>query len=126
MSEISNSAGVALLLEDEALIALDIEGTLKDEGYAVVVLSTCAAARDWLAGNTPAIAVIDVRLKDGPCNDVAMLLTARGVPFVVHSTSLIGGSEAHADFSAGVWLDKPSLATDMIVSIAKAVGPGRA
>ncbi|MEO9228898.1 MAG: hypothetical protein ABI216_08135 [Devosia sp.] len=111
---------VALLLEDEALIALDIESTLADDGYEVVSFATCAEALDWLQLNAPAVAILDLHLRDGPSNAVALLLTERGIPFVVHSG--ISGSAASApDFSAGTWLNKPSSGHDMLASISNAL-----
>ena len=43
---------VALLLEDEAMIAIEVESSLKDEGFDVVTFDTCGAALDWLAAMT--------------------------------------------------------------------------
>ncbi|MEO9229777.1 MAG: response regulator [Devosia sp.] len=113
---------VALLLEDEALIAIDIESMLTDEGYQVVTFATCSEALIWLREHSPAIAIVDVRLRDGACNPVARLLTERRIPFVVHSAALVGGFASDPEFAAGVWLNKPSADGEMLVSISRAIG----
>ncbi|MEO9229756.1 MAG: response regulator [Devosia sp.] len=112
---------LALLLEDEALIALNIESTLESVGYEVVSFATCAEALNWLHLNSPSVAILDLHLRDGPSNAVSLLLTERRIPFVVHSGT--SGSAASApDFSAGTWLNKPSSGHDMLASISNALG----
>jgi two-component SAPR family response regulator len=55
--------GTVLLLEDEPIIALDVEKLLQENGAdKVVTLSTCAEAIGWLGVNTPNIAIVDPRL----------------------------------------------------------------
>ena len=57
-----------LVLEDEPIIALDIEGILCDAGLEVAAtLSTCAAAMEWLKANTVDVALLDIDLPDGSC-----------------------------------------------------------
>ena len=112
---------VVLLLEDEGLIAIDVELTLSDEGYEVVTFATCSEALIWLRANSPTIAILDFHLRDGACNPVALLLTERRIPFVVHSGDMLDAA-SHSDFAAGIWLSKPSSGGDMLVSISKALG----
>ncbi|KQV41536.1 response regulator [Rhizobium sp. Root1204] len=49
-----------LVVEDEPFIAIDIEATLKDAGYAVEVHSLKAHAMGWLTVRSPSVAVLDV------------------------------------------------------------------
>jgi DNA-binding response OmpR family regulator len=108
---------VALILEDQALIAMDVEYALQNAGFDVHIRSSCSAAEEWLSQNNPQIAVIDITLQDGPCHGIAQILTQRQVPFLVHS-----GDNASLDqgtpFEAGHWLSKPS-SSDQIVSWAQ-------
>src|SRR4051812_19241315 len=108
---------VALLLEDEPLIAMDVEASLKAEGFAVACLDSCAAAADWLRSNPPpSVAILDVELRDGPCHEVAQRLIDLEVPFVVHSaipTSLT----QDGPFAAGVWLPKPSSTGELMETV---------
>ncbi len=69
------SAPRVLVLEDEAIIALDIEGILTDAGLDVAAtLSSCAGAVEWLTANRPDVAILDIDLQDGSCEHVAQRL----------------------------------------------------
>jgi DNA-binding response OmpR family regulator len=81
-----------LIVEDEALIALELESTLKDAGYEVVgpaasvsAALVCLGGRHALAG-----AVLDVNLGEENVFSVADALSALHVPFLF----LTGHSDA--------------------------------
>lgn len=75
---------LVLLVEVDAIVAIDFEYALRDGGYSPVgSFSTCAAAMKWLQTEAPDVAVIDVMLTDTPCNELAAELTRRDVPFIV-------------------------------------------
>lgn len=112
----------ALLLEDEPLIAMDLEITLQGGGFDVVHMVTCADADQWLHANRADIAIVDIHLQDGSCHDVVGKLHAAGIPFVVHSGSH-PSEHAGTPFEHGVWLSKPSIATDLIEAVTRAVAP---
>ena len=107
MDKPANSRPHALVLEDEALIALNLQDELQDAGYEVGgPFTTCAAALTWLQTGTPALAILDAALNDGPCNRVAEELTRREVPFLIYS----GHQEnLHLlpDFQHVTWIEKP-------------------
>jgi DNA-binding response OmpR family regulator len=108
-----------LILEDEPLIAMDHDVHAEAAGFRVVtILSSCADAHDWLRSNTPTVALLDVRLRDGPCSDVATLLRNKGVPFVVCS----GSSKEDADpvFRHGLWVSKPCIPDELIAALTQA------
>ena len=101
-----------LILEDEPLIAMDLELMLSSEGICPVELAgSCAAAEAWLAGHTPSIAIVDISLKDGSCVDLARELLTRKVPLIVCS----GAQKSDIDpvFKAGIWLPKPCQANEL-------------
>lgn len=108
-----------LLLEDEPLIAIDVEQTLRDAGFDVSVAATCADAAEWLEVCRPEVVIIDIVLRDGPCHQVAKQLVQDNIPFVVHSGDIL---DAHAGtpFEYGVWLSKPSMPGDLIAAIRQA------
>src|SRR3954469_18268472 len=84
---------LVLLLEDEALIAINLQDELQDAGYEVAgPFTTCAAALSWLETGTPGLAILDAALNDGPCNDVADELGRRNIPFLIYS----GHQESHS------------------------------
>ncbi len=108
-----------LVLEDEPLIALDLEDMLHHAGFKTNVLMSCAEALEWLQAKTPQVAVLDMHLKDGTCIDVAAVLNARGVPLIICS----GSSERHPHeaFQTSTWLSKPTAERDLLTAVREAV-----
>jgi CheY-like chemotaxis protein len=75
--------GTCLVVEDDSIIRLDIEETLRGFGFSCVLgASTLEAAADLAATAALAFAVLDYEI--GRCNTVALAeqLLARGVPLV--------------------------------------------
>jgi DNA-binding response OmpR family regulator len=75
----------ALVLEDEPLIQMDIEGLLTDAGYLVRSTSTRAAALALLDTEVFDVAVLDIGLPDGDGSVVASAFVARNIPFIFSS-----------------------------------------
>jgi light-regulated signal transduction histidine kinase (bacteriophytochrome) len=73
-----------LLLEDQMLIAMDVEAMFSDQGFEnVITTNTVAEAqRQITASPRPDIAVLDVNLGVGTSLPVAEALVAAGIPFV--------------------------------------------
>ena len=86
MSDSSLSGKRCFVLDDEFLIALDIQQILERAGAAHVVSVASAAEAVALLGREPKfdVAVLDVKLGDPERNslDVAALLQTQGTPFV--------------------------------------------
>lgn len=114
--------GTVLLLEDEPIIALDIEKLLQENGVAdkVVTLSTCAEAIGWLGVNTPNIAIVDPRLSDGVCSFAVKTLAERSVPFILYSGEPDAAIESEPAFSAGQLLYKPCEPDRLIAALSRA------
>jgi DNA-binding response OmpR family regulator len=113
--------GKVLLLEDEAIIAIDLEETLRNLGASrIVTMDTCEAALSWLKENDPTLAIVDPRLKDGYCGPVARRLSEKGVPFIVYSGDPEGAGMEDDSFKRGIWLSKPSLPEDLEEAIERA------
>jgi DNA-binding response OmpR family regulator len=96
-----------LVAEDSAAISLCLEDALIESGYSVAgPFNSCAAAMEWLQGNTPDLAILDVQLADGRCIEVARLLRGRQVPVLFLSGEV---SPAHLppDLRDLPWLGKP-------------------
>lgn len=98
----------ALIVEDEAIIAMSLEDGLADAGFVISgSFLACADALRFLEHTVPDVAILDAVLSDGPCLDLARELRARGVPFLIYS----GAEEFrdHAPELKGVpWLEKPA------------------
>jgi two-component system, response regulator PdtaR len=77
---------LVLVVEDEFLIAMDLELLLLRHGWRVLgPATTVVGALRLLQGETPDVALLDVNLRGEPVTPVAEALRARGVPFVLAS-----------------------------------------
>ena len=73
-----------LVVEDERLIALDLQDILEEGGFTVIgPVPKASAALALIAENPPDCAVLDVHLLDGTSEPVAEALRERDCPFVV-------------------------------------------
>ncbi len=107
MNQPSNSRLLILILEDEALIALNLQDELQDAGHEVAgPFTACSAALDWLRTATPDIAILDATLNDGSCHSVAAELSRRGVPFLIYSGHQ-DDQQLLAEFRHITWIEKP-------------------
>ncbi|HET7716778.1 MAG TPA: response regulator [Bauldia sp.] len=94
-----------LVVEDEPLIALDIEESLVELGLAVRLARSLAEARDALAIEpAPDLVLLDVVLPDGRSFDLAREILAKDVPLVFLTGYDQGIPE---DFGAVTVIDKP-------------------
>jgi len=96
-----------MIVEDQALIGMSLEALLEEAGFAVAGLfMSKAQAMDWLEGDSPDIALLDVMLKDGTSVEVARALKGRGIPFVIYS-GLPRDKGAPSELQNVPWLEKP-------------------
>jgi DNA-binding response OmpR family regulator len=103
---------IVLLLEDEGLIALDVEYSLEAAGFRVTTLASLQAAEEWLRQNEPQLAIIDVLLQDGLSHQVAEMLIDKRVPFLVHSGDLAHVHQG-TPLTSGEWISKPAKSNDI-------------
>ncbi len=73
-----------LVLDDQALIAMDVEMTLRSAGFdQVTVCGSVAEAQDAIEASPPAMAILDLNLGNKETSlPVAGSLKAMGCPFV--------------------------------------------
>lgn len=72
-----------LVVEDEALVALDLEFALARHGFAVLgPAANLADASQMLREAAPDAAILDVNLRGEPVFPLADALARRGTPFV--------------------------------------------
>ena len=76
------------MLENEPLIALDIEESRVAAGSTVRLSWTRSQAMKWLDPSTPTADIIDLQLRNGPTIDVLTRLQDLGVPVVIFSGGL--------------------------------------
>src|SRR5690242_1454467 len=72
-----------LVVEDEFIIAAEMDRTLRDLGRTVDLAASCEEALALLGRARPDIGLLDVKLADGDSGPVAAALRAAGVSFVV-------------------------------------------
>ena len=76
-----------LLVEDEPLIELQLEGLMSGAGATVAGAGSVAAALELIAENEFDVAVLDVRLGHEDARPIAATLRALDIPYVVASAS---------------------------------------
>ncbi len=103
-----------LLVEDEALISLELCEILTEAGYQVIgPANTTAGVRFLLRRNAPCVAILDVFVRDGTSAEIVRELRRRNVPYLVHSRH--PRSEAAAsDCGSAPWLAKPACSSDLL------------
>jgi DNA-binding response OmpR family regulator len=107
-----------LILEDEPIIALDLEEEMAGAGFRdIQIFGSCVDAKAWLENNKPDVAIIDPGLKDGVCYDIAQSLNESVVPFIVYSGDRQVFESPDSAFRTGKWLCKPSDPADLVGAI---------
>lgn len=71
-----------LVVEDELLVAMDLEMTLQERGYAVVGPAATVAEALRLVHDGVDVAVLDINLEGEDTLSIAEALQAQGAPFV--------------------------------------------
>jgi DNA-binding response OmpR family regulator len=113
-----------LIVEDQALIGMSLEAYLDDMGFAVAgPFATKDDALAWLAGHDPTLAILDYRLAEGTCADIARELNAREVPIIVYSGTR-RGVDVPPELKAACWLEKPAPRSALLKVVMELL-PGR-
>lgn len=108
-----------LVAEDDALLALGYEESLKDAGAEVVgPAATVEEAGKLAEANGISAALLDIRLDDGEVWPVARLLAGKGVPFAF-CTGHFNSSNLPAEWSGRPILTKPTRSNRIIDALAK-------
>ena len=103
-----------LIIEDEYLVAAELEAVLEDWGYELVGIAPDRKAAVELATRGPDLALVDVNLRDGETGPhIAKLLTERGVAviFVTANPKMLIGA-----FGAAVGVLPKPCAEGLLVS----------
>ena len=110
-----------LVVEDEALVAMDLEYMLEDSGATVV--ETCVGNADAMccleAGGVDAV-LLDYNLVDGEADPTLQMALARDVAVVIHSghASQETLRQTHPQIDV---LAKPALPTQIVSALRSAV-----
>ena len=110
-----------LLAEDQALIGMALEATLEEAGLPVAGPFACAVdALAWTQQDTPCAAILDYKLKDGLCTELAGALRAQGVPVIIYS-GWPHDRETPPELAGLTGLEKPVASADLLQAIATLV-----
>lgn len=116
-----NSNKTVLLVENEALIAMDLEEMLASAGFGPVShVTSTGDALAWLSDRRCDIAVLDLMVRDGSTGSVAEMLRCSNVPFLVYSGHARHDIDAGSAFDDAVWLSKPCTQTELERAIGQA------
>jgi len=111
-----------LLLEDEFLIAMDVEQLCRDNGAAEVTIAHDLGAIDLEAVVASIdVAIVDLMLGGTSTLDFARRLREAGVPFVFAS-GYSDAEELNAAFPDAVLVAKPYAGADLVEAVAAVCG----
>lgn len=116
-----------LLVEDELMIALEIQGLVEEAGLARVHIAGNDDAARQLTQDLPRLSgvVLDVNLGEGTTLSFAEELRARKIPFAF-ATGYEPGTGLLAEFPEVPIIPKPFDAADLLKTIGGLIGgPGR-
>jgi DNA-binding NtrC family response regulator len=110
-----------LILEDEALLAIDLALTVEDKGGRVIgPLDSVASALATLDARQAGAAILDANLLDRDVTPVALRLIERGVPFVLYTGTGIPAELAAAHAGLPVVM-KPAPMTLVVDTLAQEI-----
>jgi DNA-binding response OmpR family regulator len=119
----SLAGSIVLVVEDEALIAMDIQQAFERSGATVILARTLKDGLMHAENSAITAAIIDHSLHDGvTTSDVCDALQKRHIPFIVYS----GFSEIHGVCAKGELVHKPANPALLVTTLQGAIaGHGR-
>ena len=113
-----------LIVEDEFLVALELEDILRDAGHQVVGIASDEASVRQLDA-APQVALVDLNLRDGPSGPaIARQLAERYGTVIVYVTANPGQIGTPAPTALGV-VQKPFSQNAILAAVALAVNDDR-
>ncbi len=113
---------IFLILEDEPFIAMDLQLAFEDAGCTAQTAISCEEAFEVVDAGPISGAVLDVNLGRGEtCEAIAVELSRRAIPFVLHTGDLDRAGEFIRGLDAPV-VSKPRPAEDVVRQMLKMSG----
>ena len=103
-----------LIVEDEPLIALDLQSAFENAGAHVITASKLREALSLIGTDGLSAAVLDHALGDGDSSQLCERLQERGIPFVIYS----GFSEAVGACQHAPHVSKPASSEVLVTTVA--------
>ena len=118
----TNQFHTVLLVENEALIALDLEGMLLSAGAKSIHHTMSSQdALDWLKREKADLAILDLIVSDGSSAPVAEHLRRVGTPYVIYSGHTHDSAPGAAAFGDAIWLSKPCTQSELVGAIERSL-----
>lgn len=109
-----------LIVEDEFLIAMDIQDMLERLGWRVIgPASSVSASLRLIETDVPSVAVLDMNLGKELVTPVAEALRARGVPFILASATASPAELGGEVFRDVPNVGKPLTERDLVTTLAR-------
>ncbi len=105
MADTASRRRCVLIVEDEMVLALMLEGILQEAGYRVVKAARLLAALELVGAERIDAAILDINLAGTPVFPVADALRLRGIPFLF--VSGYGDDGLPVEYRDCVMLQKP-------------------
>jgi len=112
-----------LLVEDEPLIALDVEELCREHGAAQVVTVRSIDEAQSLDFSLFDVAIVDLVLGDHSTLPLASTMQASGLP-LVFTSGYSSAPELALDFGNATWLSKPYVGNVLIEALVAAITAG--
>ena len=108
-----------LVLDDEMLIAMDIQSQLEELGHRVFVAANVGTGAEILSREPIDVAIVDWHLRDALSAPLIDLLKQRHIPFVLCSGSAL--EELAGLFPASPILAKPFASVDLVGALQQVI-----
>lgn len=113
-----------MVVEDEVLIAMEIQATLEDGGAEVLgPFHSLASALDCADNGHFSAAVLDMRIGRDSITPVARRLVARGIPFLFYSGQPLS-DPVRAEWPNSLTISKPASANTLVQAVASLIDSG--
>jgi CheY-like chemotaxis protein len=99
---------IILIVERGDVLAASYESMVLDAGFSVgASWANYTSARKWLSAHSPDAAILDVKLQDKSCVELAKTLSEREIPFLAVSDFAAATPGVNRIFRSVPWLEKP-------------------
>jgi DNA-binding response OmpR family regulator len=109
---------LVLVVEDEPLVALHVQGFLMGAGARVLLAHSLPKARIHARDPELSAAVLDHGLKTDDTSEICTILKERDIPFVLYS----GYSKVHGDCADGELVHKPAPPHVLVAALTGVLG----
>jgi CheY-like chemotaxis protein len=118
MDSVTLSGQTILLVEEQPIIALDLQTALQDAGAKIVVARDAAEALAHIGHVGFTAAILDLRPASNEHRTIARALKQKGVPFLFHATQ---PPEDVTTMRGAPILQKPTRSQDIVRALAHLV-----